>query len=271
MKAHTGMRAGCAVAILAALTGVARVPGVRAAEALTSSGQETAARARVEAVRARVQPLIDAERAHPRLAGVWRITSTPQALRTVDGRQPPLNAAGRKLYGEYVAARAAGRSIDPLESCLPPGTPRSMWVDAPFLITQTPAKVTLFHQFRHLIRHIYLDGPLKLEDPDPTWEGVSSGSWQGDTLVIETGAFNGEQWLDAAGLPQSPRMKLTERLRLLDAATLEDRVTIEDPQYYRGAWTARATYKRLPDDTELPEEECSERLLEFPLRPYAPE
>jgi hypothetical protein len=30
------------------------------------------------------------------------------------------------------------------------------------------------------------------------------------------------------------------------------------------------TFKRLPDDTFMPEEECSEKLLEFPLKPYAP-
>ena len=244
---------------------------LRAADALSSAGPEGQARARVEAAAAKLRPLVEAERTRPRLAGVWRITSVTTTLRTAEGREPPLTAAGRRLYGQRVAARKAGHADDPWDQCLPPGTPRAMWVDAPFLITQAPAKVTLFHQHRHLVRHIWLDGPLKLDDPDPTWEGVSSGTWAGDTLVVETAAFNGKQWLDASGLPQSPDMKLTERLRLVDAATLEDVVTIDDPRYYAKAWTARATFRRLPDDTELPEEECSEKLLEFPLKGYAPQ
>ena len=130
--------------------------------------------------------------------------------------------------------------------------------------------MTFFHQYRHLIRHVFLDGPAKLNEPDPNWEGHSSGWWDDDTLRIETIGFNGEQWLDTAGLPQSPDMKVSEQLRLLDPDTLEDRVTIEDAKYYKAPWTTRVVFKRLPETTFMPEEECSEKLLEVPLKPYAP-
>ncbi|MEN9706255.1 MAG: hypothetical protein RLZZ393_2134, partial [Pseudomonadota bacterium] len=211
----------------------------------------------------KARPLIEAERSRPRIAGVWQAMDPPQALRTEDGKLPPLNVAGRKLQRT--------RAADPMDQCLPPGTPRILSMAAPFLVTQAPAKVMVFHQARHLVRHIWLDGPLKLDDPDPTWEGISSGGWQGDTLVIETASFNGRQWLDAAGLPQSPDMKVTERWHLLDANTLDVRVTIDDPTYYAKPWTTKARFRRLPDSTEMPEEECSEKLLEFPLKSYAPE
>jgi hypothetical protein len=188
----------------------------------------------------------------------------------VDGKLPPMTAAGQKLYRARVADRKAGGIDDPLEQCLPPGTPRSLWSGEPVLITQAPAKVTLFHQYRHLIRHVFLAGPPTLAEADPTWEGHSSGWWDGDTLRIQTIGFNGEQWLDTAGLPQSPDMKVDEALRLLDANTLEDTVTVTDARYYKAPWSTRVTFKRLPDDTFMPEEECSEKLLEFPLKPYAP-
>ncbi len=123
-----------------------------------------------------------------------------------------MTAAAQKLYRERVASRRAGNTEDPLEQCLPPGTPRSLWSGEPVLITQSPAKVTLFHQYRHLIRHVFLDGPRTVAEPDPIWEGHSSGWWDGDTLRIQTLGFNGEQWLDAAGLPQSPDMKVDEAL-----------------------------------------------------------
>ena len=66
-------------------------------------------------------------------------------------------------------------------------------------------------------------------------------------------------------------MKVTERLRLVDANTLEDVVTVDDARYYTAPWSTRVSFRRMPDDTELPEEECSEKLLEFPLKAYAPE
>ena len=258
-----GLALGLALSCLA--------PSALAAASTTSMTQEAAARAREQTAAAKARPLIEAERQRPRIAGVWRVKAGTQALQPIDGRRPPLNAAGRGLHRQRSANLKANRSDDPWDLCLPPGMPRMMGIDASFLITQAPAKVTLFHQHRHLVRHVWLDGPLALDDPEPTWEGVSSGMWQGDVLVIETAAFNGRQWLDATGLPQSPDMRLTERLRLLDASTLENVVTIADPRFYSRPWTVRFTYQRLPDDTELPAEECSEKLLEVPLKSYAPD
>jgi hypothetical protein len=236
--------------------------------ALTSHEAELRARDKAAADKARA--LIEADRRHPRIGGFWAVGGVEPALHALDGKLPPMTAAGQALYKARVAERKAGKTSDPVEQCLPPGTPRSLWADEPFLITQAPAKVTFFHQYRHLIRHVFLDGPAKLAEPDPNWEGHSSGWWQGDALMIETIGFNGEQWLDQAGLPQSPDMKVTERLTLLDPSTLEDRVSIEDAKYYKAPWTTRVTFKRLPEDTVLREEECSEKLLEFPLKPYAP-
>jgi len=231
---------------------------------------EPGLRARDQAVLDGARAAIEADRKRPRIAGIWLVTAPATTIKTVDGKLPPMTAAAQKLYRKRVANRRAGNTEDPLEQCLPPGTPRSLWSGEPVLITQSPAKVTLFHQYRHLIRHVFLDGPRTVAEPDPIWEGHSSGWWDGDTLRIQTLGFNGEQWLDAAGLPQSPDMKVDEALRLLDANTLEDTVTVADARYYKEPWSTRVTFKRLPDDTFMPEEECSEKLLEFPLKPYAP-
>ena len=231
---------------------------------------EPGLRARDQAVLDQARATIEADSKRPRIAGIWRVTAPATTIKTADGKLPPMTAAAQKLYRERAADRRAGKTHDPLEQCLPPGTPRSLWSGEPVLITQAPAKVTLFHQYRHLIRHVFLGGPPTLAEPDPIWEGHSSGWWDGDTLRIQTIGFNGEQWLDAAGLPQSPDMKVDESLRLLDANTLEDTVTVTDARYYKEPWSTRVTFKRLPDDTFMPEEECSEKLLEFPLKPYAP-
>ena len=231
---------------------------------------EAGLRAQDKAAYDKVAAAVEADKKHPRIGGIWS-GMTIAAVKTVDSKVPPLNAAGAKLYRERIAERKAGNlKNDPVEYCLPPGTPRSLWSGEPVMIGQAPVKVTFYHQYRHLIRHVFLDGPVKLEEPDPNWEGHSSGWWEGDTLRIETIGFNGEQWLDTAGLPQSPDMKVAETIKLLDQSTLEDTVTITDPKFYSAPWSTKVTYKRLPDNARMPEEECSEKLLEFPLKPYAP-
>jgi hypothetical protein len=231
---------------------------------------EAGLRARDKAAKDKVAAAVEADRKHPRVGGIWsgQLVAT---VKTVDGKLPPMNAAALKLYNQRVAARKRGDvKDDPVEFCLPPGTPRSLWSGEPVMIAQAPVKITFYHQYRHLIRHVFLDGPVKLDEPDPNWEGHSSGWWDGDTLKIETIGFNGEQWLDTAGLPQSPDMKVAEVIKLLDPNTLEDTVTITDPKFYATPWSTKVTYKRMPDNARMPEEECSEKLLEFPLKPYAP-
>ena len=258
--------------ILAAVAASALALAPAMALAQSSIPQEDAAAARRAARDAKDKALLDAERARPRIGGIWRIDHHIAALTTADGKAPPLNAAGRALYRQRAADRKAGRNDDPMNACLPPGTPRAMLVDEPFMLAQTAAKITFFHQVYHVIRHVYLDGPLKLsDDRDVLWEGHSSGRWEGDTLVVESGDFNGKQWLDESGLPQSPDMRVTERIRRVGPDALEDMVTYDDAKYYTAPWTARLLFKAQPKDTILVEEDCAEKLLEYPLKPYAPE
>jgi len=231
---------------------------------------EAGARAREAAEAAKTAALVTADKQHPRVGGVWELDKPVQALMTTDGKLPPMTAAGKQLFNQRTAALRAKTSVDPLDVCLPAGTPRDMLSPEPFLIVQTPAKVTMFHQYHHLMRHVFLKGPLKLDDPDPWWQGHWSGYWDGDVLVIETGYFNGQEWLDGAGLPQSADARVTERFRLTSPDTLEDEITITDAKYYAKPWTARVSFRRLPESTLLLQEECGEKLLEFPLKPYAP-
>jgi hypothetical protein len=257
--------------ILAAATSALALTLAGAALAQSSIPQEDAASARRAERDARDKALLDAERARPRVGGYWKIDHKIAALTTAEGKAPPLNAAGKALYRQRAADVKAGRKPDPMEACLPPGTPRSLLVDEPFYLAQTAVKVTFFHQVYHVIRHVWLDGPLKLsDDRDVLWEGHSSGRWEGDTLIIESGDFNGKQWLDDSGLPQSPDMRVTERIRRTGADTLEDLITYDDAKYYSAPWTARLTFKAQPKDTILVEEDCAEKLLEYPLKPYAP-
>ena len=201
------------------------------AQARSSIPAENDAIARQAAVDNAARPILQAARSKPYLGGYWQIAQPIKALTTIEGKAPPLNSAGQKAYRQVATERRAGRNPDPMDVCLPPGTPRSLTVDKPFMIAHAAVKVTFFHQVYHVIRHVYLDGPLKLTEDsrEELWEGTSSGRWEEDTLVIETANFNGKQWLDDSGLPQSVNMKVTERIRRIDAQTLEIRSPTKMP------------------------------------------
>jgi hypothetical protein len=59
--------------------------------------------------------------------------------------------------------------------------------------------------------------------------------------------------------PHTAGMKVTERWRLVDKDTLENRMTIEDAAYFTKPWDAVVTYKRQPDAL-FPEDVCMDRL-----------
>jgi hypothetical protein len=234
---------------------------------------ETARVANERAAAAKAAPLIEADKKRPRIGGYWVPEKKVDALLGADGKTPAMTAEGKKLYKERTTALARGKADDPNALCVPPGIPRDMISPGPMLITQTPAKITMFHEFRHLIRHAFLEGPFKAdEELDPWWQGHTTAYWDGDVLVMETKGFNGKLWADNTGLPQSPAMKVVERFKLLDPNTLEDVITIDDSKYYPKPWTTRLTFKHPQGDPEptFVIRECGEALLEFPMTEYAP-
>ncbi len=192
-------------------------------------------------------PVFDAPPAGaPNFTGKWLALHPARKLVTLQGAAPPLNVAGKAQYAKRQAALQAGdRSIDPIGDCKMQGVPRLMYAPYPMLILQFGKHVDFIHQVNHTFRIVRLDRPPP-EDPDPNWLGQSQGHWQGQTLVIDSFAFNDETWLDYSGLPHSDKLKVQERYRLKDAWTLEGRITIDDPVYYDRPWTVGLTLKKQP-------------------------
>jgi hypothetical protein len=87
---------------------------------------------------------------------------------------------------------------------------------------------------------------------------ISNGKWEDDTLVVTTEGFSDNTLVDNL-VPHGYDLKLTERIRLKDADTLEDRITIEDPEYFTRPWETVVTYKRQPD-AAFAEDVCLDRL-----------
>jgi hypothetical protein len=180
--------------------------------------------------------------------GVWLIQGDHSAIRTVAGKLPPMTGTAAARYAAAIKARKAGKpDFDTIQSCKPHGFPRILFAAYPIEILQEPTQVTFIHEIHHMPRMVYLDMALpKLDDMDPNWMGVSAGHWEGDTLVVESQGFNDLTTLDAAGLPHSTAMLISERIRKLDADSLEDVITIKDPNNYTKPWSTRVTYRRQP-------------------------
>jgi hypothetical protein len=83
---------------------------------------------------------------------------------------------------------------------------------------------------------------------------ISQGQWEGDTLLVTTEGFSDNTLIDDV-VPHGYDMKLMERIRLRDQDTLEDRITIEDPEYFTKPWRTVVTYTRQPDEI-FPESVC---------------
>ena len=198
--------------------------------------------------------------APPDLTGVWSITHPVDTIRTSEGKLPPLLPAAKAVYDQHRAAAARGdRSFDGTTRCLPPGLPRLMLVNRPFEILQRPKTLYFIHELNRLPRRAYLDESLPT-DADPKYLGYSVARWEGDTLVIESAGFEDGTLLDAAGLPHSDALHLTERYQLdRGGKRLRAVFTIEDTGTFSAPWSFKAEYVKLPGH-ELRENVCADKL-----------
>jgi len=94
--------------------------------------------------------------------------------------------------------------------------------------------------------------PAKLQ---PSWMGDSTGTWEGDTLVVDTVGFNESTWLNDLGAPHSANLHLVERFRLLPGGKyLEYKMTAEDPQALAKPYSYARYYEKT--NVELKEDFC---------------
>ncbi|HTY94061.1 MAG TPA: hypothetical protein VMC02_09245 [Steroidobacteraceae bacterium] len=203
--------------------------------------------------------------------GVWLLQGDHSTVRTDDGRLPPMTREARARYAAAVRARRAGKpDFDTIQTCRPHGLPRILFAAYPIEILQEPRQVTFIHEVQHMPRMVYLGEALPpLQDIDPNWMGLSVGRWDGDTLIVDSEGFNDLTTLDAAGLPHSTQLRVAERIRKLDPDTLEDVITIVDPQTYLQPWSTRVTLRRQPG-ARLKEYACTESNPEAMVAPESP-
>jgi hypothetical protein len=166
--------------------------------------------------------------------------------------KPPYNAEWERKSRSVLKRTGPAATPEPFEIC-GEGFPAIMEDPTPdgmFQILVTPEETLIVFQQNRELRHIFTDGrphPMK-QDLWPTALGDSIGHWEGPTLVIDTlarkaGPISPPPAFGVADL--SDRVRFTERLTRLDADTLQDDMTIDDPQRFVHPWQLSIRYKRV--------------------------
>jgi hypothetical protein len=119
-------------------------------------------------------------------------------------------------------------------------------------IVQSPDSVVIVHEMIHEARVVPLDGRPRLPQKIGQWIGSSRGHWEGDTLVVETTNFSGQNNYRGS----TTGLRLTERYTRSGPDQLEMRLTIEDPSTWTRPWTVVLPMR--PTEGELIEYACHE-------------
>ena len=115
--------------------------------------------------------------------------------------------------------------------CLPWGYTRTMQTEYPLEVIQTPKRLATLFESNNIFHVVPTDGRPSSNDVQPGWMGTSTGSYEGDTLIIDTKGFNGRITLDVgAEHPTSDALHIIERLSYVDANHIAYDLTIEDPK-----------------------------------------
>jgi hypothetical protein len=184
----------------------------------------------------------------PDLSGIWNSPAGYIRDLARDLKEPvPFQPWAKALYDE----RAAGLrwKEEPDANCLPQGVPKILVAPAPWRIVQTPGIIFFVHEAFNLWWQVFLDGRVFVPHPDvsPTWHGYSTGKWEGDTLVVDTGGFNGRVWLDQLGKPSTEALHVSMRFRRKDFGHMDIQITIDDPKAYTSPWTVTVEASVMPD------------------------
>jgi len=231
---------------------------------------------------------------HPVLGGIWAATQRrgdPAARNDADGSNGRLFIARKGTYVNFERDSGVGQRVvpfdtkpwyrpdqwervkfndvhehnrlapDPAFQCMPQGVPR---IGLPREIVQTDT--TLYFQYPLHQRRIYVDGRPHppVEQWLGTWFGHSVGHWEGDTLVVSTVDFNGQEWMGWPGWFTSPDKEVMERFtRQGNVLTYE--ATVTDPSLLLQPWTMNTQRRQLNTDPLAELEEplpCLERDLQ---------
>jgi hypothetical protein len=195
------------------------------------------------------------------IAGSW--VPTTGAL-----RRPGLGLRDLPMTDAARAGREDFESWRRLEaSCTQWPAPRVMVFMVQRTIAVADDQVTIDFDWMGAQRIVHLGMTEHPADLEPTIQGHSIGHWEGETLVIDTVAFEPNLSGINLGVPAGAGKRMVERLSLTeDRRHLLYEYTIEDPEYLTEPVSASAVWDHRPDirpSGVLCDSDVADRFLEI--------
>lgn len=212
----------------------------------------------------------------PDLSGIWQAMNTAEwDIQAHDAKPGPVVVMGaeggipaglgvvedgplpyrREALAKKKENEANWLALDPVVKCFLPGLPRATYMGFPFEIVQSPQYVAFTYEFDFASRVVNIG--MKSKAPVDSWMGWSSGSWDGDTLVVDVTGMVEDTWFDRAGDYHSDALHLTERYTPTGPNSLLYEVTVDDPKVYTRPWKmSMPLYRRLDKNIQLLEYNC---------------
>jgi hypothetical protein len=180
-----------------------------------------------------------------------------------DGRRPPLLPDAQKRVAARAEARrlaSAAADLSLGERCLSPRIPVLLpdISGSVVRIVQTRDHVVLLQEEKGL-RIVPINGRPGRSAGIQLWAGNPSGSWSGDTLVIDTTHFSP----DIENSPYDQNLHLVERFTRDGPDTLRYEFTVDDPTAFTRPWTAVVPMRRT--DQQIYEFACHEGNYSLPM------
>ena len=179
--------------------------------------------------------------------------------RDMDQKDVPMLPWAAKMYADRVATESR---YDPEGFCLPMGTPRVN--PYPWKMIQDDKMLVILYEGNvHHYRQVFLDGRKHDPSVKETYWGNSIGTWEGDTLVVDTvglgfgDGHTNRAWLDADGHPRTNQLHVIERFTRPELGRVAVEVTIDDPGAYSKTWKVMQVSQLAPN-WEITENICNE-------------
>jgi hypothetical protein len=168
-----------------------------------------------------------------------------------NGKYPPLTPEATKRNQERMRrALGAGQYDHPeyrplAERCLlsfGPTTPLipNYFYNNNLQIVQTPDSVMILMEMVHDARIVRIGGKHVGKHIRP-WMGDSIGTWEGDTLVVDTTNFPQQQPFRGSW----ENLHVVERFRRVDATTVLYRFTVDDKDTFTAPFTGEIPFKTM--------------------------
>jgi hypothetical protein len=200
---------------------------------------------------------------HPFYASNTRArTLTPAA--SLEGRWAPARAALGAGFGAMARwpitpeGRAAQQEMAADGLCFVEPVPFLAVLDEMREITIGEDEVVMHfdNSGDHVVRTIHMNAEHPA-DVQPSRHGHSIGRWEGDTLVIDTIAYEPNASGNGANVPSSASKHTVERLTLTeDRLRLRYEFSVEDPVYINGPATLTQQWDHRPDIGFSPQSEA---------------